>query len=151
MEESSARAARVCVVGVDGSDASRRALDWARDRVGEGGRIVAVHAYHPPPQWLGTPYWGKSLREHQEFGKELLAEIDTTGTPAVEPDLLEGPPATALVDAAAAHGADEIVIGSHGHGHRHRQGRVSAALGSVALTLLQHADRPVVVIPREDH
>ena len=133
---------RVLVVGFDGSESSRRALDWARDRAGESGRIVAVHAYHPPPEWEGTPYWSRSVADHQTYGRELLAGIETSGPVSVESDLLEGAPASALLHAADAHGADEIVIGSHGHG------RLSAALGGVASALLQGADRPVVVIPR---
>lgn len=136
------RSGRVLVVGYDGSDSSRRALRWACDHAGAAGRVVAVHAYHPPPEWEGTPYWGKSLAHHQAYGRELLAGIEAEGPPAVEPDLLEGPAASALLMAADAHGADEIVIGSHGHG------RVAAALGGVASALLAHADRPVVVIPR---
>jgi nucleotide-binding universal stress UspA family protein len=137
---------RVLVVGFDGSESSQRALQWARDRAGAGGRVVVVHAYHPPPDWEGTPFWGKSLAHHQAFGRELLDGIEASGLPGVETDLLEGPAATALTKAAEAHQADEIVIGSHGHR------RLAAALGGVATALLAHADRPVVVIPsaRED-
>ena len=135
------RSGSVYVVGFDGSESSRRALQWACDHAGDSGRVVAVHGYQPPPEWQGTPYWGQSVAHHQAFGRELLAEIETAGPPVVEADLLEGPPASAIMKAAHAHRADEIVIGSRGHG------RVAAAVGGVASALLQLADRPVVVIP----
>jgi nucleotide-binding universal stress UspA family protein len=60
----------------------------------------------------------------------------------VEPDLLEGPPATAILRAADAHDADEIAMGSHGHS------RLVAAVGGVALGVLSRSVRPVMIIPR---
>src|SRR4051794_10265820 len=124
------RSGRVLVVGYDGSESSQRALQWARGHAGDGGRVVVVHAYHPPPNWEGTSYWGKSLAHHQAFGRERLDGIETSGKAEIETALLEGPAATALVKAAEARGADEIVIGSRGHG------RIAAALGGVASGVL---------------
>ena len=135
----------VIVVGFDGSDNSRRALEWAKDDVGKDGRVVAVYAYHPPPEWEGGNYWAHNVAHHQEHGRALLAEIETSGPPVVETDLLEGHPGIALIRAADAHGADKIVVGSHGHGHR----RFGAGLGSITTKVLHNTDRPVIVVPAE--
>ena len=57
--------------------------------------------------------------------------------------LLEGPAARAIVAAADARDADEIVIGSRGFG------RLRGVLGSVSHAVLHEATRPVVVIPAD--
>ena len=66
----------------------------------------------------------------------------TSGLPRRgENSLLEGPAARALLSAADARNADEIVVGSRGFGP------VRGALGSVSHALLRDADRVVVVVP----
>ena len=131
------------MVGYDGSDFARRALEYAAERARPGGRLVAVHAYDAPADWLGAPFYGQALAEHQLRGRELLSQLEQQAPPDVEleTDLLEGSPAEALVRAAHAHGASEIVLGSRG------RGRFRAALGSVSHALLHEADLPVVVVP----
>jgi nucleotide-binding universal stress UspA family protein len=130
------------VVGYDASESSRRALRWAIERAGPDGHVLAVHAYEPPPEWEGTPYWNQSVIDHQAYGRKILEEIASPGPPEVEPDLIEGPAASAILRAAEAHRADEIAMGSHGHS------RIVAAVGGVALGVLSRADRPVMIIPR---
>jgi nucleotide-binding universal stress UspA family protein len=136
---------RAVVVGYDGSDFARGALDYARERAGEtGSSLIAVHAYDAPPDWLGRPYYQRALDDRQARGRELLAELEEQlGSGArVETDLIEGPPAEALTRAAQARDAEEIVVGSRG------LGGVRAAVGSVSYALLHEADCPVVVVPR---
>jgi nucleotide-binding universal stress UspA family protein len=135
----------VVIVGYDGSPPAREALAYAARRSCRGGRVVAVHAFHPPPDWLGSPYYQQALDAHQTRGRELLQALEEQGNPGVErtTSLLEGPPARAIVAAADARDADEIVIGSRGFG------RVRGVLGSVSHAVLHEADRPVVVIPAD--
>ena len=138
--------AKAIVTGYDGSLNARAALGYAMERIGAGrsGHVVAAYAYHAPPDWLGRPYYQRSLDEHQQRGRTLLAELDREGPAGVEleTELIQGPPADALVRVAHAHDADEIVVGSRG------LGRFRAALGSVSHELLHQADVPVVVVPR---
>jgi nucleotide-binding universal stress UspA family protein len=105
--------------------------------------VVAVYAYDAPSDWLGDPFYQRALDEHQQRGRELLRELEGPGLSfgELETDLVEGPPADALVRAAHAAGAEEIVVGSRG------LGRFRAALGSVSHALLHEADVPVVVVP----
>lgn len=133
------------VVGYDGSEPARAALAYADGRSCHGGRIVAVHAFTPVPDWLGSPNYQQALEAYQEHGRQLLQslrdehELDAE----LETSLLEGPPARAIVAAADARDADEIVIGSRGFGP------IRGALGSVSHAVLHETDRVVVVIPAD--
>jgi len=131
------------VVGFDGSQASRAALTYAARRAMAGGRVIAVHAYQPTPDWLGSPYYQRALDAYQTQGRELLRSLEQEGSLEAEltTSLLEGPAARAIIAAADARDADEIVIGSRGFG------RVRGVLGSVSHAVLHETDRPVVVIP----
>jgi nucleotide-binding universal stress UspA family protein len=135
----------VVVVGYDGSEPARAALTYAAVRSCEGGRIVAVNAFQPVSDWLGSPNYQQALVAYQEHGRQLLEELN--GAPELgaelETSLLEGPPARAIVAAADARDADEIVVGSRGFG------RVRGVLGSVSHALLHETDRVVVVIPAD--
>jgi nucleotide-binding universal stress UspA family protein len=132
------------VVGYDGSDAARQALAEAARRAGPDGSVLIVNAYEPPHDWIGRPDYQRILDAHRGRGEALLAEAQADPSLAgvtVETDLLGGHPADAIIAAAQAHGAEEIVIGSRGFGP------VRAALGSVGLRVLHSADRPVLVVP----
>jgi nucleotide-binding universal stress UspA family protein len=133
----------VVVVGYDGSDASRAAMSYAAQRSCEGGRVVAVNAFQPVPDWLGTPSYQQALDAHQTHGRQLLESLEAEHEGGFElaTSLLEGPPARAVVAAADARDADEIVVGSRGFGP------VRGVLGSVSHAVLHEADRVVVVMP----
>jgi nucleotide-binding universal stress UspA family protein len=133
------------VVGYDGSPPAEAALVYAARRTSGGGRVVAVHAFQPAPDWLGSPYYQRALDAQQAHGRELLHSLEERDDLGVElaTSLLEGPPARAIVAAADARDADEIIIGSRGFG------RLRGVLGSVSHAVLHEADRPVVVIPAD--
>ena len=139
---------RTIVVGYDGSDGARAALDYAVEQLSghPAGRVVATYVYAAPADWLGFPNYQEALDEHQLRGRRLLRELEEEGVAAgeLETELVEGPPADALVRVAHAHDADEIVVGSRG------LGRFRAALGSVSHELLHEADLPLVVVPGRD-
>src|SRR5262245_1522794 len=137
---------RCIVVGYDGSPSARAAVAHAARRAGPGGKVVAVHAFDPPPDWLGHPFYQRMLDEHRSRGEDLLAGLTPDRLPElneveVETELIAGTPAEALVDVARTHEADEIAVGSRGLGALH------AVLGSASHELLHAADRPVVVLP----
>jgi nucleotide-binding universal stress UspA family protein len=136
---------RCIVVGYDGSPPAREALAYAARRA-PGGRVVAVHAFQPAPDWPGSPYYQRALEAYQSQGRELLRTLEEHSDLGVglTTSLLEGPAARAIVAAADARDADEIVIGSRGFG------AIRGVLGSVSHAILHEADRPVVVIPAVD-
>ncbi|MGW0585454.1 universal stress protein [Streptomyces sp. NPDC002920] len=133
------------VVGVDGSEPSLRAVDWAADECAlRGLPLRLVYAS------LWERYEGESFA--QDLGKpsEQVTAEDIVRTAAqrarlrrpdvaVSTDVLPEEPEYALVregrDAAA------LVLGSRG-----RSGFVEMLLGSVGLTVAAHAECPVIVL-----
>ena len=139
---------RRVVVGVDGSEHSRRALRWALEEAAlhHVGCIV-VHAWHYSAA-SANPYIGMPVPEAEGIARDLLdqqlALIADSPVP-VEGRLVEMSAADALIH--ASEGAEMLVVGSRG------RGRLAAAvLGSVSTACVHHARCPVVVIPTpHDH
>jgi nucleotide-binding universal stress UspA family protein len=132
------------VVGVDGSDGGREALEWA---VGEARRrnatLEVVHAWHQPGV-LSYGYLEQvELAPFEEDTRRVLDaavnDVDVSGV-TVERRLIPGGAASVLV--AEAKGADLLVVGSRGRG-----GFTGLLLGSVSQQAAHHAPCPVVIIP----
>jgi nucleotide-binding universal stress UspA family protein len=133
------------VVGVDGTrrsdDAIRFAFDMAQRR---SVPLKAVHVSNidellmwAPPDLVVQPLWRKAANETLE--RSLAAWQDTYPGVAVTRAVRNGHPVEVLIDDAID--AQALVVG--GHPHRRPAG---AMLGSVALGVLAHAQRPVVVV-----
>lgn len=133
------------VVGVDGSEASKRAIAYA---AAEASRrdlpLTAVYAWMPPLT-PGLEYlWSEELVESQRTAAEEAIAIGTAGLTGRYPDLelrreiVQAPPVTALVQ--AAEGAELLVVGSRGRG-----GISRLLLGSVSHGVLQALPCPTVV------
>lgn len=134
------------VVGVDGSEGGRRALDWAaNEAASRGGAVQAVTAW----SWDGVEYGPiiatnpTEAKDHagRMLDHEITALIERRGSGfPVAGDVVEGRPADVL--AAAARAAQLLVLGSHGHSRvRH------TVLGSVSEECIRRGTSPVVVIP----
>jgi nucleotide-binding universal stress UspA family protein len=137
------------VVGIDGSEPSRRALRWAVEEARlRGATVEAVHAWAPP--FVGGYPYTATVFEPAEFeraAKDLLDGVvdatDGAGLPApIERQVVEGPAPRALLD--ASKGAALLVVGSRGRG-----GFAGLLLGSTSQQVCHHATCPVVVIPDE--
>lgn len=138
------------VVGVDGSDSSRKALAWAYDEAGHhGASLVVVTTWHPPALPMTPPYGSippddyesQPRREALELLERFTSEL-VPKDPAVDvrTSVEEGKnPAEVLIERSKE--ADLVVVGSRGHG-----GFVGMLLGSVSQHLVAHADCPVVVV-----
>jgi nucleotide-binding universal stress UspA family protein len=134
------------VVGVDGSEGGRRALDWAvQEATARGGAVRAIIAW----SWDGMEYGPiassrpaeESQRASRIIDREVKELIQRRGSHLpVAAEVIEGRPAEVL--AAAGSKADMLVLGSHGHSRvRH------TVLGSVSEDCIRKASCPVVVIP----
>ena len=139
------------VVGVDGSDCARSALEFALDEATRRGAQVRVVWAFPPPEYWATAY-GMPAPPPLE---ELTADLERAGQAMVDEvvrgrggsaaqipihvQALVGSPGKVLV--AQAEDADLLVLG-----HRGRGGLRSAALGSVGLYCVLHATVPVTIV-----
>jgi nucleotide-binding universal stress UspA family protein len=139
------------VVGVDGSEGSRRALRWAaHEAAARGDALHLVHVWQQPQAYapLGLGTYPLDPEPIEQAARSLLDGLLTEardlqpGLP-VTGDVVEGAPAEALLDAART--AELLVVGSRGLG-----GFRSLLLGSVSQQVVQHARCPVVIIPDED-
>jgi nucleotide-binding universal stress UspA family protein len=137
------------VVGVDGSDSSRKALRWAYDEAAHhAASITAVSCWHPPAMPMTPPYgslppegYASQPREDAlDLLERFVSDLDVR-EPAVDVSTAveEGNPAEVLIE--RSKDADLVVVGSRGHG-----GFKGMLLGSVSQHLVAHAECPVVVV-----
>ena len=133
------------VVGVDGSEASGRAVGWAARLAGAlGGEVVVVHALglvhrRPSGETVASDTHRDEIRAELEHA--WCAPLRNAGV-AYRSELREGNPVTVLLEAADATDASLIVVGSRGLG-----GFPGLQLGSTSAQVAQHARRPVVIVP----
>jgi nucleotide-binding universal stress UspA family protein len=142
------------VVGIDGSDTSRRAARWAAHEARlRGAKLEIVSAWHVP--LYGYAHLGSITAISQDVAKGLvenaeehLAEVvrearAEAGDIELETITAEGQPANVLLQ--VSKGADLLVVGSRGLG-----GFRELLLGSVSQQCAQHASCPVVIIRHTD-
>jgi nucleotide-binding universal stress UspA family protein len=134
------------LVPIDFTPGSERVLMWAAQLVRErGGRldvlhvIPRLHQLDPFFRAGSLPHdtvWQISARAEQRIG-QLLEPVAV----AWEFHVVEGDPATGILDYSERQPVDLIVIGTH-----RRRGAARLLLGSVALKVVQHAAVPVATI-----
>src|SRR5579864_9761601 len=138
------------VVGIDGSEHARAALEWAiRMAKGMGAEIIAVYAVYVP-MYFPEPY-GIPVQFDEEWRKEIKAEFEDKWCLPLRDAGLEyrtvmrdGRPASVIADVADEEGADLIVVGRRGRG-----GAAELLLGSVSHELALHSRKPVLLIEPE--
>ena len=141
--------AKGIVVGVDGSEPSREALEWAADEARlRGVPLTVVHAWSSPWEAWGEVESPPPIGEDESARREELLEPEieflrrSHADVAVEPVVTNDLDAHALIE--ASDDADLIVVGSRGRG-----GFAGLLLGSVGQQVVHHARCPVVVIPHD--
>jgi nucleotide-binding universal stress UspA family protein len=131
------------VVGVDGSQASNRALRWAVEqaRRRDGAHLDVVHAW-TAPAIEADDTWRHAYSETcaREVLDAAAGSVTDQKDPAVRPVLVDAPAAEALIEAASD--ADILVVGKRGRG-----GFAGLLLGSVSDRCIVHASCPVAVVP----
>jgi nucleotide-binding universal stress UspA family protein len=130
------------VVGVDGSEAGRRALQWALDEARmRRAECLLVHAWSVGVDEVGL-YPGEVLPLVAQDAQWLLdTELDVAAASGVPAKglLVEGSAADALVEASAD--ADLLVVG-----HRRQREAPTAVRGSVSAACVDRSACPVVVV-----
>jgi nucleotide-binding universal stress UspA family protein len=133
------------VLATDGSSDAERALEYARDlALRDGAQVIVVHAFEPIPGYLGVETKSEVAARHVSAGREIAdrarERLEEAGVD-VETEVLQGPPAEAVLRVAGGRQADLIVMGTRGRG-----GLTSLLLGSVSHHVLAHSDVPVMVV-----
>jgi nucleotide-binding universal stress UspA family protein len=139
------------LVGVDGSDSSRRAADFAAARARAGNaRLVVAYVIEWSPYTFNTPEENEIRHRRREEEIErartqvldpILGELRAGGV-EVEGVVRHGHAAEVLSGLAGEFGAAQIFVGRLG------QSRIAALLfGSVAGSLAQISRVPVTVVP----
>jgi nucleotide-binding universal stress UspA family protein len=134
------------IVGYDGSDCGRAALDEACGLARElGDKVVVVFGYAP------GGYGGGEIPTHreavEELGEKITAEAAERAERAgVEHEVVLKPRKGyhAVAETADERDARMIVVGSYGD-----PPLKGVILGSTPTKLLHLADRPVLVVPAE--
>ena len=134
------------VVGVNGSDHSVRALQWAAEFAAEAGRrLVVVWAWQVAI--VGGPFYPVAV-DFEGAANEAVDALHRAVESAhlvgveVEERAIEGQPAAQLLAVADDARASLVVVGARG-----ATGITGALLGSVSDQVVHHANIPVVVVP----
>ena len=134
--------ANVIVVGYDGADGAKAALDQALEICTDlGAQLVVVFGYGIPIPERQSKDYVDALREvGDKTTTEALERAAQSGVSASAEVVFEKA-VPAIVDAAAKQDARMIVVGSHGE-----RALAGALLGSVSHKLVHVAERPVLVV-----
>lgn len=139
---------RGMIVGIDGSEASEAALEWAAARTSRFGPIRPVHSWdYPVSVWAPSPFGpgfappiAEMTEAAQEAADKLVADLGDD-VPCEAPIVEHGDAGAVLVE--AARDAELLVVGTRG------RGPVRANLiGSVARHCADHTPVPLVIVPR---
>jgi nucleotide-binding universal stress UspA family protein len=129
---------RRIVVGVDGSQGSVRAVEWAAAEAGRGGAELEIHtAYSPGYVFVTAEDVRQAMHQVVHEATEVAAAI-APGVP-VRGVAHEATPARSLIE--ASRGADLLVVGSRGRG-----GFAGLLLGSVSQQCSLHAHCTTVIV-----
>ena len=137
---------RTIVVGVDGSDSSRRALETTLELASlTGSAVHVVSVEEHIPVYAATV---GEVDDEVEFENSYYRQVhaDATKLAAARKmilsfDVVRGHAADQLVRVAAARHADLLVMGHKGHSKLHH-----FLLGSTADRVVEHAPCPVLVV-----
>lgn len=144
------------LVGVDHSQSSRRAAQFALERSQiNSWNITLVHVINWSPYKFSTKEDNerRPLRKKQEYDRAhaeviqplldwIAAEDRFSNIPTISTHIKYGRPSEVLADMAKSGGHDLIVVGRVGESNLR-----TAIFGSTASRLVQHAPVAVVVVP----
>ncbi|WP_123537218.1 universal stress protein [Halosimplex salinum] len=140
--------AKRILVPVDRSEQAHEAFDFVAEEFDDA-EVVLLHVINPAeagysaqasiPTFSEEWYEGEKAAAEELFGEiaALAADTELTVTREIE----VGKPIRAIVDYAADHDVDQIVMGSHG-----RSGVTRILLGSVAEAVVRRSPVPVTVV-----
>ncbi|HLG53917.1 MAG TPA: universal stress protein [Vicinamibacterales bacterium] len=135
---------RKILVGYDGSESGNKAFDSALELAKNHNAELYVLTISRPPE-IGDDVETEAVIENsREYHRKLLVPLrrktDQAGVKG-HFEVAVGHPAEQIISNADRHQVDLIVVGDRGHSKFAR-----LLLGSVSKTVVQYADRPVLVV-----
>jgi len=135
---------RKILVGYDGSEAGAKAFNTALELAAKYGAELHVLSVARPPD-IGDDVETEAVVENsREYHRKLLEPLKPTVAKARVNgrfEVVTGHPAEQIIYYADRNGADLIVMGDRG-----RSKFARLLLGSVSKQVVEHADRPVMVV-----
>lgn len=113
-------------------DISPQTLEIARVLCASGGEIIALHVYEAP-QGAVSAYLDEEVVKAGYDRARARMDEKLKGVDGVTPAMVKGHSSRTIIDYAAQHGVDCIVIGSH------KPGLSDFFLGSTAARVVRHA------------
>jgi nucleotide-binding universal stress UspA family protein len=133
------------LLAVDGSEHAIHAAHVAAEIVRcHQSALTLVAAYDPVPPYLGEPNFQVILdAQLQEADKNIARTLSVLADLPGEmhTEILQGPPAEAILEVAKNRQCDLIVMGSRGLGQF-----TGLLLGSQSQKVVQHAECPVLIV-----
>lgn len=133
------------LVAIDGSEHSHKAVTIATELAQHyHSSLCLLHAFPHVADYLGYPIYDERINKSILEGQALLDQMkdEIADAVPVETQLIEGPPAPAILRVAEAEGYDLIVVGSRTH-----HPMVNLLQGNVTSTLTEKANCPVIIVP----
>ena len=132
------------LLAVDGSSHAMHAAEVAGELARRmEARLWVVIAYDPVPAYLGEPNMQQAMDARLNEAQSVLDEaLKAVGKIPGElrTEVLEGPPAEAILNVANTRKSDLIIMGSRG------MGRLNILLGSQCQKVVNHALCPVLIV-----
>jgi nucleotide-binding universal stress UspA family protein len=133
------------LLATDGSAHAWEALAYAQElALRDQAQVVVVHTFDPVPTYLGDQPRDRVAARHVSAGEDVASQATEALREAgvdVVVEVLEGPPAEAILKVAQVRDCDLIVMGTRGLG-----ALTSLLLGSVSHRVLAHAHVPVLIV-----
>jgi nucleotide-binding universal stress UspA family protein len=134
------------LVPLDFSPLSETVLRYGVELTRQGGVTVVLHVLEPLPMHFESAFGSfvntEGVARIRENAQQLLEQVCTNhpGRDFVT-ELKQGKPSAQILDAERKHGAELIVMGTHGRG-----GLEELFLGSVAARVVRKARCPVLTV-----
>lgn len=133
------------LVGFDGSEHSLKAVKLAGNMAREmAASLWIVVAYDPLPSFLGEPNLQDAimgrLKEAENLYEKALAEVGQVPG-GIQCEILQGPPAEAILSVEKSRQIDLIIMGTRGLGSL-----AGLLIGSQSQKVIAQAECPVLLI-----
>ncbi len=136
----------IILLAVDGSQHGQHAARVAGDlaRAVQARQLYVVVAYEPVPSYVREPNLSEAVAARKAEAQQILQQAQESigNLPAkIEPEVIEGSIAEAILEVANARNCDVIVMGSRGYGRLE-----GAILGSNSQKVASQAPCPVLIV-----